>query len=115
MEALDLKKRYAALYKPSAAAPVLVEVPPLRFLMIDGLGGVGGPDFQQSMGALYGLAYPVKFAAKKRLSLSYPVMPSEGLYWDADGGPEVAPGITGHDCVAAHDPAPGRGRLGVRR
>ncbi len=91
MEALDLKKRYAALYKPSAAAPVLVEVPPLRFLMIDGLGGVGGPDFQQSMGALYGLAYPVKFAAKKRLSLSYPVMPSEGLYWDAVGGPEVAP------------------------
>ena len=91
METLDLKKRYAALYKPSASAPVLVDVPPLRFLMIDGLGGVGGPDFQLSMGALYGLAYPVKFAAKKRLSLSYPVMPSEGLYWDADGGPESAP------------------------
>jgi len=38
------------------------------------------------MGALYGLAYPVKFAAKKLLSLSYPVMPSEGLYWDAEQG-----------------------------
>jgi hypothetical protein len=91
METLDLKKRYAALYKPSASAPVLVEVPPLRFLMIDGLGGVGGPDFQLSMGALYGLAYPVKFAAKKRLSLSYPVMPSEGLYWDHEGGPGEPP------------------------
>jgi hypothetical protein len=91
METLDLKKRYAALYKPSASAPVLVEVPPLRFLMIDGLGGVGGSDFQLSMGALYGLAYPVKFAAKKRLSISYPVMPSEGLFWDADGGPGGPP------------------------
>jgi hypothetical protein len=91
METLDLKKRYAALYKPSASAPVLVEVPPLRFLMIDGLGGVGGPDFQLSMGALYGLAYPVKFAAKTRLSLSYPVMPSEGLYWDHEAGPGVPP------------------------
>ena len=91
MENLDLKKRYSALYKPSAAAPVMIEVPPLRFLMIDGLGGVGGPDFQQAMGALYALAYPVKFSAKKRLSLSYPVMPSEGLYWDTEGGPGVPP------------------------
>ena len=91
METLDLKKQYSSLYKPSASAPVLVEVPPLRFLMIDGVGGVGGPDFQLSMGALYGLAYPVKFSAKKRLGLSYPVMPSEGLYWDADGGPGTTP------------------------
>jgi hypothetical protein len=91
VEILDLKRRYAKLYKPRTAEPELVEVPPLRFLMIDGLGGVGGPEFQQSMGALYSLAYPVKFAAKKRLSLSYPVMPSEGLYWDADGGPGEPP------------------------
>ena len=90
-ENLDLKKRYAGLYKPSGTAPVLVDVPPLRFLMLDGLGGVGGTDFQLSMGALYGLAYPVKFSAKKRLSLSYPIMPAEGLYWDANEGPNSAP------------------------
>ncbi len=87
MEILDLKKRYARLYKPRTAEPSLVEVPPLRFLMIDGIGGVGGPDFQLSMAALYRLAYPVKFAAKKRLGLSYPVMPSEGLYEAADDVP----------------------------
>lgn len=91
METLDLKKRYSALYKPSATRPVLVEVPPLRFLMIDGVGGVGGPDFQISMGALYSLAYPVKFASKKQLGISYPVMPSEGLYWDAESGPGTSP------------------------
>jgi hypothetical protein len=59
--------------------------------MIDGVGDVGGPDFQLSMSALYGLAYPVKFSAKKRLSLSYPVMPSEGLYWDVNSGPGTNP------------------------
>lgn len=85
MEVLELKKRYAALYKPSAKSPCVVEVPPLRFLMLDGVGGVGRPEFQAAMGSLYGLAYPVKFAAKKRLGVSYPVMPAEGLYWDADG------------------------------
>ena len=106
METLDLKKRYSALYKPSASVPTLVEVPPLRFLMLDGIGGVGEPDFQLSMGALYGLAYPVKFSAKKRLGLSYPVMPAEGLYWDTDCGGQ-------HPCFArkhgveTHDHAPG--------
>jgi hypothetical protein len=91
VETLDLKKRYSALYKPSASAPVIVEVPPLRFLMIDGVGGVGRTEFQASMSALYGLAYPVKFSARKRLAVSYPVMPSEGLYWDEEGGPGTAP------------------------
>ena len=94
MDTLDLKKQFSALYKPRAT-PTVVEVPTLRFLMIDGVDDVGGPEFAQAMGALYGLAYPVKFAAKKRLSLSYPVMPSEGLYWDADAGPGSAPAAAG--------------------
>jgi hypothetical protein len=91
METLELNKVYAALYKPSALSPVILDVPPLRFLMIDGIGDVGGAVFTECMTALYGLAYPVKFAAKKRLSLSYPVMPSEGLYWNADEGRNAAP------------------------
>lgn len=90
-DVLDLKKRYAHLYKPSSREPVLVDAPPLRFLMIDGTGAPGGPGFREAMGALYGLAYPVKFAAKKELELSYPVMASEGLYWDAAAGPLVPP------------------------
>jgi hypothetical protein len=94
LEALELKKRYSALYKASASRPSMIDVPPLRFLMIDGVGDVAGPYFQDSMGALYALAYAVKFAAKKRLSLSYAVMPSEGLYWDADSGPGTEPSST---------------------
>lgn len=88
-EVLELKKRFARLYKPSATVPVLLDIPTLRFLMIDGDEPVGGPGFSESMEALFKLAYPVKFAAKKQLDISYPVMPAEGLYWDTEGGPEV--------------------------
>jgi hypothetical protein len=86
-EFLDLKKQFAYLYKPEAKAPRLVDVPTMRFLMLDGVGDVGGPTFAAGFAALFGLAYPVKFAAAKRLGIKYPVMPAEGLYWDADEGP----------------------------
>lgn len=90
MPLLDLKKELGHLYKPSAKVPSIVEVPPLRFLMLDGVGGVGGDEFQSAIGALYGLAYPVKFAAKKALDLAYPVMPLEGLYRSTDGTAEFS-------------------------
>jgi len=88
-EFLDLKKQLRHLYKPGAKQPTLVDVPTMRFLMIDGVDGVGGPAFTASFDALFGLAYPVKLAAAKRLGVKYPVMPAEGLYWDADGGPLI--------------------------
>lgn len=92
MTDLQLKKRYASLYKPSAKAPSLVAIPPLRFLMLDGEADIGGPTYQQAVQALYGLAYPVKFAAKKRLELTYSVMPLEGLYWHPSGEQSIAEG-----------------------
>jgi hypothetical protein len=80
MTQLDAR-RLAALYKPSAKAPVIVDVPPMRFLQLEGVGDIGGPGFQEAVGALYGLAYPVKFAAKKAIGLNYKVAPLEGVYW----------------------------------
>lgn len=92
MPDLDLKRRYAALYKPSAKVPMVVDVPPLRFLMLDGHGpyGAASPRFTESVQALYTLAYQVKFAAK-RLDLVYPVMPLEGLYWQIGADMGTAP------------------------
>lgn len=92
MPDLDLKKRYAALYKPGAKVPVVVDVPPLRFLMIDGQGpyGAASTSFTESVQALYTLSYQVKFAAK-RLDLIYPVMPLEGLYWQIGADMGTAP------------------------
>lgn len=82
MPLLDLKKQLGPLYKPKTGSPALVDVPPLRFLMLDGEGDIGGEAYQDAVRTLYGLAYPVKFEAKKRLGLAYPVMPLQGLYWD---------------------------------
>ena len=83
MTQLDARQ-LATLYKPSAKTPVLVDVPPLRFLQLDGRGDIGGETFQEAVGALFGLAYPVKFAAKRELGLAYKVPPLEGLYWSED-------------------------------
>ena len=47
----------------------------MRFLELDGVGDIAGPTFQEAVGALYGLAYPVKFAAKRQLDLAYKVAP----------------------------------------
>jgi hypothetical protein len=93
MELLDLNKRFGSLYKPSAKAPALVAVPSMRFLMLDGEGGVGGPDFIDAMQTLYGLAYPIKFAPTEAREISYSIMPAEGLYWsdEHDGTPGVTP------------------------
>lgn len=88
---VDLKKQFAKLNKPSATEPCFAKVPNSRFLMLDGTGDIGGPTFQEAVKSLYGLAYPVKFAAKKRLSVRYPVMPLEGLYWDPAGLNEFSP------------------------
>jgi len=84
-------RQLAALYKPSAAAPALVDVPPLRFLQLDGAGDIGGETFREAVGALFGLAYPVKFAAKKQLGLVYKVSPLEGLYWQPNDEHEFTP------------------------
>lgn len=81
----------AALYKQGHNTPVLIDVPPMRFLQLDGAGDIDGETFQEAVGALFGLAYPIKFAAKKQLGLVYKVAPLEGLYWQTDPERESAP------------------------
>jgi hypothetical protein len=92
MHTIDLKKDYKHLYLPSAKTPQLVDVPALRFLMIDGAieAGMGpgtSPLFAENTQALYSTAYTLKFMTKKRAEnpVDYPVMPMEGLWWVEDG------------------------------
>lgn len=92
MEKIDLKKKLAHLYNPSAKQVVMVEVPSFQFTMIDGEIEEGhapgnSPSFQQAMEALYGIAYTLKFASKKREEnpVDYTVMALEALWWVEDG------------------------------
>ena len=89
---LDLKKDLKHLYFPSAKKVELVQVPPLKFIMVDGgieKGQMPGdsPAFQEAMQALYGMAYTLKFMSKLRKEnpIDYPVMALEGLWWVTDG------------------------------
>jgi hypothetical protein len=97
MKTLDLRKKYQPLYKPSARAIALVDVPELQFLMIDGRIEKGqspgtSPAFQEAMGAMYGAAYTLKFMSKRRKTnpIDYPVMALEAVWWVEDGRFDIA-------------------------
>jgi hypothetical protein len=77
---IDLKHELGDLYK-ARSQPMLVEVPELSFLMIDGDGDPAGPAFQEAVDALYATAYGLKFRVRALDGADYRVMPLEGLWW----------------------------------
>lgn len=92
MEKLDLRTMYKNLYNPSAKNASIVEVPALKFAMIDGAiepdSSPGtSPAFQEALQALYGISYTLKFMSKadKNNPIDYPVMALEGLWWISGG------------------------------
>jgi hypothetical protein len=86
MKKIDLKKQLAAAYKASRK-PVIVQVPPLSCLMIDGRGNPNtSPQFRQIMEALYGLSYTMKFTSKMSGGPDWTVMGLEGLWWSDPQG-----------------------------
>ncbi len=92
MEKLDLKKKYKHLYIPSAKEVSVVDVPKLKFIMLDGAIEPGkspgnSPNFELSMSALYSMAYTLKFMSKKREidPIDYILMGLEGLWWVEEG------------------------------
>ncbi len=88
MNKFDLKKELKYLYNPSKKTVSEVEVPPMNFLMIDGQGDPNtAEEYQRALEALYGLAYPLKFASKKA-GTDYVIMPLEGLWWMEEMGGE---------------------------
>jgi hypothetical protein len=90
---LDLKKQLKHLYQPSAREVTLVDVPEMQFLELDGRIEPGespgtSPGFATAIGALYSLAYTLKFMSKQRVvdPVDYAVMPLEGLWTTPAGG-----------------------------
>jgi hypothetical protein len=80
---VDLKREMPC-YTAKRDVPQVVDVPDLRYLMIDGHGDPNTAAYQAAVSALYPLAYRLKFASKKELDRDYVVMPLEGLWWAAD-------------------------------
>lgn len=85
MSKVDYKKELGTLYKARAGEPVLVDVPPLQYLMMDGDGGPDSKDFGYALEAIYPVAYTLKFLCKKAPGgIDFGVMPLEGLWWADD-------------------------------
>lgn len=84
MEKTDFKKTLKHLYTPPKKF-VLVDVPEMQFLMLDGHGDPNtAQDYQDAVEALYAVAYKMKFVSKKSLEKDYTVPPLEGLWWADD-------------------------------
>jgi hypothetical protein len=83
---IDLKKDLKHLYQPSAREVVQVDVPPLRYLMVDGTGDpTTSAHYARAVEALFSVSYAAKFMVKKGpAAIDYAVMPLEGLWWSDD-------------------------------
>ncbi len=86
MQKIDLKKELKHLYHASSQEVVQVDVPTLKFLMVDGMGDPNtSAEYVEAVEALFSVSYTVKFKVKKELQLcDYAVMPLEGLWWAED-------------------------------
>jgi hypothetical protein len=84
-EKIDLWAEHKSLFSPKAGRPELVRVPPLTYLMVDGTGDPNtSKDFRAAIGALYSLAYTLKFSLKKSRGLDFRVMPLDGRFHAED-------------------------------
>ncbi|MDD9349120.1 MULTISPECIES: GyrI-like domain-containing protein [unclassified Mumia] len=84
MSSYDIKKERKDLYAPKADDFVVVDVPEMSFLMIDGHGDPNtSPAYREAVEALYTTSYGARSIAKTRLDRVHTVAPLEGL-WTAD-------------------------------
>ncbi|MBM7503788.1 GyrI-like domain-containing protein [Agromyces aurantiacus] len=83
-EKYDVKRAHRELYAPSARDFSLVDVPPMRYLAVDGHGDPNtAPTYAQAVEALFAVAYALKFRSRRELGRDVTVAPLEGL-WRAD-------------------------------
>lgn len=82
---VDFKRELRAFYS-AGSEPVIVDVPEMAFLMIDGHGDPNtAPGYGEAIQALYPVAYAAKFAVRGGSGgLDFAVMPLEGLWWVPD-------------------------------
>ena len=72
-------------YSAKKDKPEIITLPAWNFLTIDGIGDPAAcAGFPESVEALYGISYTLKFTLKKKGKSYYHVAPLEGLWWADD-------------------------------
>lgn len=84
VEKIDYKKTFKSFYLPKAK-PEIIDVPKMKFIMINGTGDPNNEEFEKAVEALYALSYAVKMSYKTKEVppnyYEYTVFPLEGI-WD---------------------------------
>lgn len=81
---IDFKKKWKNLYQPPTDKVVMVEVPEIQYLMVEGSGDPNtSQEFKDTYAILYPVAYTLKFMSKGK-GKDYVVMPPEALWWADD-------------------------------
>ncbi|MDD7793583.1 GyrI-like domain-containing protein [Clostridium sp. 'White wine YQ'] len=86
---LDYKKEFKDLYSPKIV-PGLIDVPEMKFIMVDGKGNPNDKDgeYQKAVEIIYALSYTIKMSKMGSLKpegyFEYVVPPLEGLWWRED-------------------------------
>ena len=86
MDKIDLSRDLKPLYGPPKGKFVAVDVPKLKFLMIDGRGDPAkARSYREALEGLYATAYTAKFMLKLGpRKIDFRVMPLECLWWSDD-------------------------------
>lgn len=72
IQKFDFKKEYKNLYS-SKQKPMLIDVPSLNYIIVDGKGKPTGQNYQEAMQILYSLSYTIKMS-KKKMIISMDIM-----------------------------------------
>lgn len=84
MDKIDFKKTMKAYWQPPEGKFVLVDVPRLNFIKIDGKGDPNTSEpYRTAVQWLYTMSYTLKFASKAA-GRDYGVAPLEGIWWAED-------------------------------
>lgn len=84
MNDADMKARLKELYLPPTKEFVLVDVPDMRFIMIDGRGAAERSALDHAVRWLFAIIYPMKRVARERMGADFVEPPLEGLWWADD-------------------------------
>lgn len=81
---IDFKKKLKSLYSPPSDHCVVLKIPLMNYIMIDGIGSPGEcQEYFDCIAAIYPVAFKIKFLSKA-IGKDYIVPPLEGLWWADD-------------------------------
>lgn len=84
------KTRLTELYLPTTEDFVVVDVPEMQFVMVDGEGTPQEELHRHAVKWLFSALYPIKRVAKERMGKEFVEPPLEGLWWADDPADLIA-------------------------